>query len=258
MRAGQLDEEEPVAEVRQPERDRRGDEREAEAVHRAIQRAVELQSQSVPAVEQQRGVDGQRAGEVPDEDADRSLVEDDDEQHGRTDRDRDVRHRRGHVRCRALLDPEQRRHLLVVHRGPETDERSDHEVCVVLRMEEQPGNLARQRDAEDERRGGCGHDVPERGAHDEQAARELRRVEVEAEEGALHRLGDEGRQHGRQRDERLDQPVVARGQVARVQRQQQHAEDPRDDRAQAVDRRVAEQLLQTLEHQLKVWRCKSR
>ena len=79
-------------------------------------------------------------------------------------------------------------------------------------------------------------------------ALQLRRVEVEAEEGALHPLRDERGEHSRQRDERLDQSVVARRQVARVQRQKQHAEDARDDAADAVDGRVPQELFEALEH----------
>ena len=245
MRVGELDQEEAVGEVREPEGDCGRDEREAETVHRPVEGAVELQPECVPAVEQQRDVDGERPCEVSDQDAERPLVECDDEQDGRADGDPDVRQRGGDVRGRALLDPEQRRHLVVVHRRPQPDERGDDEIRVVLRVEEHPRDLGREHDAERERQRRRGHHVPERGPNDEQAARELRRVEVKAEEGALHRLRDEGRQHGGQRDERLDQPVIARRQVARVQRQQEHAEDPRDDRAEPVDGGVAEQLAQS-------------
>ena len=87
-------------------------------VHCPVERAVELQAERVPAVEQKRGVHDQRSGEVSDQDAERSLVEDDDEQDRGGDRDRDVRERRRDVRSRTLLDAEERRHLLVVQRGP--------------------------------------------------------------------------------------------------------------------------------------------
>ena len=44
--------------------------------------------------------------------------------------------------------------------------------------------------------------------------------------------------HGGERDERLDLPVVGRREVARVEREQEDGEDPRDEPAEAVDRRV--------------------
>ena len=258
MRIGQLDEEEAVAEVRQPERERRGDERQPEPVHRPVERAVELQSEPAAAVGEQRRVDDQRSCEVADDHAEGPLVEDDDQEDGRGDRYAHVRQRRRHVCGRPLLDAEQRGHLLVVHRRPEADEGGDDEAGVVVRPEQQPRDRARQRDPEHEHRRRGREHVPERRPDDEQPPLLLRRVEVEAEEGALHPLGDERRQHGRQRDERLDQPVVAGREVARVQGQQEDAEDARDDAPEPVDRGVAQQLLEPLDHQFKVWRRRSR
>ena len=248
MQVGQLDEEEAVAEVRQPERHGRRHERQPEAVHLPVERAVELETERVPAVDEQRGVDDERSREVADEHAQRPLLEHDDEQDGCRDRDRDVRERRRDVCARTLLDAKERRHLLVVHRRPEPDERGDHEPVVAGRPEQDPRDRLREHDAADEHRGRHCGDVPECRAHDEQAPLLVLRVEVEPEERALHRLRHERRQDGRQRHERLDQAEVARREIARVQRQQEHAEHARHDAAEAVHGRVAHQLLQPLEH----------
>ena len=212
------DQEKAVAEVREPERDGRGDERQPETIHRPVEGAVELQAERVPAVEQKRRVHDERSGDVSDQHAEWSLVEHYDEEDRGRDRDRDIRERCGDVCSRALLDAEERGHLLVVQRGPKADERCDDETAVAVRSEEEPRDLRGEHDSE--RRGdrGRGHDVPERGAHDEVPSGGLGRVEVEAEERALHPLRDEGRQYCRQRNECLDQPVVARREVARVQR----------------------------------------
>ena len=51
-----------------------GNERQAEAVHRAQQLPVELQAELVAAVGEQDDVDGERAEEVADHRADRALV----------------------------------------------------------------------------------------------------------------------------------------------------------------------------------------
>ena len=79
-RVRELDEEEAVAEVRRPEEERRRHEREAEAVHLAEEAAVELEAELLAPVAEEREVDDQRAGEVADDDAERALVERDDEE----------------------------------------------------------------------------------------------------------------------------------------------------------------------------------
>jgi hypothetical protein len=245
----ELDQEEAVAEVRQPERDCRGDERQAEAVHSPVELPVELHPQRVTAVREERGVHDQRSREVAYEHAERPFVEHDDEEDRRRDRDRDIRERRRDIRRRALLDAEERRHLLVVQCGPQPDEGGDDEVAVVVRAEEQPRHLRREHDPEERHHRRGGHHVPEGGAHNEMSPLRFRRVEVEAEERALHPLRDERGEHGREGDERLDQSVVARREVPRVERQEQDAEHAGNDAAEAVDRRVSEQLLDSLEHQ---------
>ena len=50
--------------------------------------------------------------------------------------------------------------------------------------------------------------------------------------------------HGRQRDERLDLPVVGRREVARVERQEEDGENARDEPAEPVDRRVLAEPLE--------------
>src|SRR5262249_60278022 len=67
---------------------------------------------------------------------------------------------------------------------------------------------------------------------------------------AIHGAGEERREHRRERAGCLAKAVVARREVGRVQRQEQPAEDPRHDRAEPVDRRVAEQLLHARQQRL--------
>ena len=79
----ELDEEEAVAEVRHPEEQRRGNERQPEVVHPPQQGPTELEPELLAPVAEEREVDDQRAREVADDDALRALVEHDDEQQRR-------------------------------------------------------------------------------------------------------------------------------------------------------------------------------
>ena len=115
--------EEAVDQVDRPERERRGDEREPEAVHRAEQLAVELEAELLAAVGEQREVDGERAEEVADrprraaplwKTTTRTIVA---PIVISTFATLAIAKRDG-----ALLDAEERRHLRVVHLRPEADE----------------------------------------------------------------------------------------------------------------------------------------
>ncbi len=68
-----------------------GHERHAPRGHASEDVPVELEPELHPPVREQDGSDGQRPAEVADEHADRALVEDDDEQDRRADREQDVR-----------------------------------------------------------------------------------------------------------------------------------------------------------------------
>ena len=144
------DEEEPVREVRHPEEERRRHERDPEAVHLAKQAAIELEPELLAPVADQHHVDDQRAREVADDDADRALVERDDEEQRRADRQEDVREARRHERDRALLDAEERRELLVVHPRPQADECRHDELGVVGRAEEQVRDRGGEHEPRDE------------------------------------------------------------------------------------------------------------
>ena len=63
-------------------------------------------------------------------------------------------------------------------------------------------------------------------------------VEVEAEERGVDPHTEHDPDDGRERDERLDLAVVRRREVTRVQGKKEDGEDPRDEPAEAVDRRV--------------------
>ena len=69
-----MDEEEAVAEVDDDQRERRGDERDAEAVHLAQQRARELKPELRAVHGEQGEVDDERAGEVADDHAEGALA----------------------------------------------------------------------------------------------------------------------------------------------------------------------------------------
>ncbi len=66
-------------------------------------------------------------------------------------------------------------------------------------------------------------------------------VEVEAEEGRGDAEPEDRDEHGREGDEEPDGAEVLAGQVARVDRQQEHRDHARDDSAEPVDRRVLAQ-----------------
>ena len=55
---------------------------------------------------------------------------------------------------------------------------------------------------------------------------------------------EDDHEHGRQRDDGLDLAEAGRAEVARVERQQEHGEDPRDEAAEAVDRGVLAEPLE--------------
>ena len=246
---GQLDEEEPVGEVDRRERDHRGHERHPEAVHLAEERAVELEPELEAPVGEQDDVDGERAAEVADEDAERALVPDDDEQDRQADRERDVDDAGEQVADRALLDAEERGQLVVVDLRPESDERGADEIRVRVVAEERVTQRPGDEESDHERRGGRRHREPEGRAHDARAVGLVLGIEVETEEGTRDPGAQHRHQHHRERDERLDRAVVPRREVPRVQRQQQDGEDPREEPAEAVDRRVLGEPLHLLEHQ---------
>ena len=157
----------------------------------------------------------------------------DDEEQRHADGDQDVRDARREERGRALLDPEERGQLLVVHLGPQADERGADEPRVV--PEAQPvGDRGREREADDQAGGRHRHREPERGAHEQRALRGVGRVEIEAEERARDAEAQHDHEHRRQRDDRLDLSEPGPAEVVRVQRQQQDGEDPRDEPADAV------------------------
>ncbi len=239
-----MDEEESIREVRDPEEERRGDERDPESVHLAQEVPVELEAELLAPVAHEDRVHEERPGEVADDDADRSFVEHDDEEQRRTDGDEDVREARRDEGDRPLLDAEERRELFVVHARPETDERGHDQLPVVRRAEQPLRDLAREREAEDEAQGRHPHREPERGAQHEPACCGLGRVEVEPEERARDAHAEDDPDDGGERDERLDLPVVGRREVSRVQREQEHSEDPRDEAAEPVDDGVLAQPLE--------------
>ena len=144
---GELHQEEAVREVRDPEEERRRDEGQTEVVHLPQQAAVELQAELLTAVAEQREVDDQRPAEVSDDDPERPFVHPDDEEQRQPDRDEDVREARADEGDRALLDPEERGHLLVVDRGPERDSRRADEVRGVGGPEEERRERIGQRRA---------------------------------------------------------------------------------------------------------------
>jgi hypothetical protein len=82
------------------------------------------------------------------------------------------------------------------------------------------------------------HREPERGANDRQPLTVGLRAEVEAEERALDSGPKEREDDRRQRDERLDRPVVRGREEARVEREQEDGDEPLDQAADAVDRGV--------------------
>ena len=67
----------------------------------------------------QRDQHHDRAHDAADEDADRAVLEGDDDHHGRADRDGEVGEARDHERDGALLDPVERRQLLVLQLRPD-------------------------------------------------------------------------------------------------------------------------------------------
>ena len=236
---GELDEEEAVAEVRHPQEERGRDERDAEAVHLTQQAAVELQPELLAAVAEQREIDDQRPAEVADDDPDRTLLERDDEQEREPDREEDVREACADEGDRALLDAEERGHLLVVDGRPERDAGRAHEVRGVRCPEQERRERICQGEQKDQPERAAAHGEPERRAEHAQAPVVVLHVEVEAEEGARDARTEHQPHHRRQGEERLDLAVVGRRQVARVDGQQEHGDHARHEAADPVDQGVA-------------------
>ena len=239
------DDELAIDPVDRPQRERRWDERHAEHLHLAQQRAVELEAELLGPVDDECDVGDERPGEVADDETDRAPVEDGDEDHHRRDGDEHVADARDRVLHGAFLDAEERGELLVVRLRPEPDCAGAHEVRVVAEAEPMPDRTGED-DAEREPERRHPHREPERGPDHCQLPRFLLLVEVEAEERARDpHLQRNRRDRGRRGDD-LDAAVCARRKVVRVQRQQERREDARDEPAEAVDRRVAAQPLELL------------
>ncbi len=229
------DDEQTVDEVDHPEGERRRDERHAEGLHPAEERAVELEPELLAAVGEEAEVHGERADEVADEEPDCAPVKDRDEDDHRCDGERDVRDARDRVGRRALFDAEERRQLLVVRLRPEADGAGAHEHGLVAQAE-QMADRARERDDEHEPERRHRHREPERRADDRQLLGSFLRIEVEAEERAGDPHLQDDREHRGGGGDDLHLAVGAGRQEVRVERQQQGREDPRDEAADAVDR----------------------
>ena len=129
------------------------------------------------------------------------------------DRDEDVREAREHERDRALLDPEERGQLLVVHVRPERDAapraRGSRRLAV---PKSSVGDRAREA-----RAARTSPSVAIAIVNQNDVRRTRSRpvvvvdVEVEAEERGRDAEAQDDREHGDERDERLDLPVVGRG-----------------------------------------------
>ena len=241
-----LGDEDAVGEVERPDGELSRHERHPEAVHRAEELSVELEPQLVTAIAKEHEIDRERPDPVADDHPHRPLVEVDDQKDGRADRDQEVRNSRDGEQDRPLLDAEQRRQLLVVQLRPEPDERGTDEPGLAVAERERVGDRLRGDPAGGEPERGARHREPERGPHDTHPVCQLGRVEVEAEESARDPEPQQHDEHGRQRRQRLDPAVVSAVQVARVERQQQHREDPRDQAAQPIDQGLREEALDLL------------
>ena len=246
----ELAEHQPVAEVRDPHRERGAHERDAEAVHRAQELPVPLEAELLRAVDEEDGPHDERPAQVPDDDPERPLVLDDDEEHGQPHGDGDVREGRDRERDRPLLRPEEVGHLRVVDVDPEEDGGRDDETRAAAlqtrgvsgRDAEQAGDRLRERDADDERDRRVGQLRPEDGADQAAPVVGILVEEVEADEAEVRAAANEDDAHRHRRHEELDAAVIARRDVARVERQHEDGEEARHEAADAIDRRVAGQF----------------
>ena len=157
------------------------------------------------AVGDERRVDAERADEVADDQPDRAPVEDGDEDHHRGDRDQHVADARDRVGERALLDPEERGHHLVVGLRPEADRTGAGELGVVAEADP-VAHRPREHEAEHEAEARHAHDEPERGAHDVAPVGRVLAVEVETEERARDPHLQHDREHRSRRGHDLDPP----------------------------------------------------
>ena len=180
----------------------------------------------IAAIAEEDEIDRERPDPVADDHPHRPLVEVDNEHDGRADRDHEIGNRRRGEEDRPLFDAEQRRQLLVVQLRPEPDECGADEPGLIVTQRERVRDRLRGDPPGREPERGARHREPERGAYDAHPVRQIGGVEVEAEEGAGDSEPQQHDEHRRQRRQRLDPPVVAAVQVARIERQQQHREDP--------------------------------
>ena len=109
----------------------------------------------------------------------------------------------------------------------------------VLRHAEPAGDLVREDDADDEGERRIRHLGPENRADQRTPVLGFLVQEVEADEAEVGAAPQQGDRHSHRRHEDLDPAVVARRDVARVQRQQDDREEARDEAADAVDERIS-------------------
>ena len=105
----------------------------------------------------------------------------------------------------------------------------------VLRHAEPAGDLVCEDDADDEPEGRIRHLGPEDGTDKPAPILGVLLQVVEADEAVVGAAPKQRDRHGHRGHEDLDPAVVARRDVARVEREQDHREEARDEAADAVD-----------------------
>ena len=230
------EQEQAVRQVEPPQREARGNERKAEAEHRAQHRPVEVAVQDVTAVERDDR-ERDRGARVASGDQPERLVRQADHERGRErDRDRHVDDGDREVARRALLDAVQADRRLVHEADPEPDAREQPQR--LGSRTEQERRCDRRQERRDRRDDEAGHRARGKRGADHRGSRLPLPLEREAEQGVHHpELRDRDR-HGDERRERLDLAVVGRRQVVRVQRQQEQRGEPRHHGSEAVDQRL--------------------
>src|SRR5680860_1374055 len=225
------DDDDPVDEVEQVERELGRHRRQAEAGHPPQQRGVDPEREPAPVDDDQAEHEDGAAEIAAEQQTASPLALADDQDHGQRDRRQHVGDRHREEGAGALLEPEQGEQVLVQSGHPEAADRDPGQVRsgpVEQRFGDRPGE--RQRDQR--RRGREPEERREGGRDDPRRVLAVLVVEAQQRPDRAEADHDAGRDNGG--EHHLGGAVVGRGQVARVERQQRDRDQLREDARRGV------------------------
>ena len=191
------------------------------------------------------GEEGGPGAEAAEQDPGRAPVGDDDEPDGDRDRRQHVCHRQHQVGAGALVEAQQRQHVLPQRQHPEAEDRQPRELGVGA-VEQRLGDRAGEREGDQGARGRGPEQRRERGRDD--PPRVLAREIEEAQQGLDQAKPDEDAGRDQRGEHDLGGTVVGRRQVGRVDRQQGDRDQLREHARGRVGGPRRGEAAQVLEH----------